>query len=179
MTRGIEDPQTYYYRRLFTDAVRAVDAARELDVVDASRVAVLGGSQGGGTALAVAALVPDVTAVVAHVPFLCDFPRATVITDAYPFREIADYLATHRHRRDAVHRTLSYFDGVNFSRRAKAPARFSVALMDAIVPPSTVYAAFHEYAGPKELQVWPYNGHEAGAIDDDEAALAFLRSRLA
>jgi hypothetical protein len=34
MTRGIESPGTYYYRRLFTDAVRLVDAARTLDFVD-------------------------------------------------------------------------------------------------------------------------------------------------
>ena len=88
------------------------------------------------------------------------------------------FVGLHRDRRVAVHRTLSYFDGVNFARRAKAPARFSVALMDAIVPPSTVFAAFHEYGGPKDLQVWQYNGHEAGGVDDDQAALAFLRARL-
>ncbi|MFI8998627.1 acetylxylan esterase [Streptomyces sp. NPDC053542] len=178
MTRGIEDPHTYYYRRLFTDAVRAVDAARGLRAVDPGRVAVLGRSQGGGVALAVAALVPDLAAVVAHVPFLCDFPRAVTVTDAAPFREIADYLAVHRDREDQVHRTLAYFDGVNFARRARVPARFSVALMDDIVPPSTVFAAYHEYGGPKEIDVWRYNGHEGGAADDDEAALRFLRARL-
>jgi cephalosporin-C deacetylase len=178
MTRGIEHRDDYYYRRLFTDAVRAVDAARALDVVDDARVAVVGQSQGGGTALAVAALVPDLAAVVAHVPFLCDFPRATVVTDAHPFREIADYLATHRNRREAVHETLAYFDGVNFARRAGVPARFSAALMDDIVPPSTVFAAYNVYAGPKQLDVWPYNGHEAGGADDDQAALAFLQSHL-
>jgi cephalosporin-C deacetylase len=112
------------------------------------------------------------------VPFLCDFPRATVVTDAYPFREIADYLATHRDRREVVHRTLSYVDGVNFAARARVPARFSAALMDDIVPPSTVFAAYNAYAGPKEVQVWPYNGHEAGGADDDQAALAFLLSHL-
>ncbi|ERK69181.1 cephalosporin C deacetylase domain protein, partial [Leifsonia aquatica ATCC 14665] len=48
MTRGIEHPDDYYYRRVFTDAVRAVDAARELPFVDRDRVAVTGGSQGGG-----------------------------------------------------------------------------------------------------------------------------------
>ncbi|GAA5003898.1 acetylxylan esterase [Kitasatospora paranensis] len=178
LTRGIGAPHDYYYRRLFTDAVRAVDAVRGLPQVDPARVAVLGQSQGGGIALAAAALVPELTAAVAHVPFLCDFPRAVVVTDAHPFREIADYLAAHRRSEQTVHRTLAYIDGVNFARRARIPARFSVALMDAVVPPSTVYAAYHAYAGPKELDVWRYSGHEAGGPDDDEAALRFLRERL-
>ena len=98
MTRGIEDPATYYYRRLFTDAVRAVDAARTLEAVDPDRVAVVGGSQGGGTALAVAGLVPDLRGLVAQVPFLCDFPRAIRVADTDPYREVARYLATHRDR---------------------------------------------------------------------------------
>jgi cephalosporin-C deacetylase len=174
MTRGIEAPQTYYYRRLFTDAVRAVDAARRLPGVDAGRVAVLGGSQGGAMALAVGGLVPDVAAVVAYVPFLCDIARAVTITDAYPFREVADYLSTHREKVDVVLRTLGYIDGVAFARRGTAPARFSAALMDPVVPPSTVFAAHNVYPGPKEIRVWPFNGHEAGAVEDDAEALRFL-----
>ncbi|MFD8726043.1 acetylxylan esterase [Streptomyces sp. NPDC059629] len=59
MTRGISSPRTYYYRRLLTDAVRAGDAVRRPDRVDPDRVAVVGQSQGGGTALAVTALVRD------------------------------------------------------------------------------------------------------------------------
>ncbi len=54
MTRGIVSPYTYYYRRVFTDAVRAVEAARAHPAIDAGRIAVTGGSQGGGIALAVA-----------------------------------------------------------------------------------------------------------------------------
>ena len=178
MTRGIEDPATYYYRRLFTDAVRAVDAVRSLPQVDADRVAVVGHSQGAGTALAVAALVPDLRAAVVHVPFLCDFPRAITFTDARPYREITDYLAIHRHSAENVHRTLSYMDGVNFALRADVPAHFSAALMDDVTPPSTVFAAYNAYAGPKQIQVWPYNSHEAGGTDDIEEALRFLAGRL-
>jgi cephalosporin-C deacetylase len=177
MTRGILDPATYYYRRLFTDAVRAVDAARDLDVVDSGRVAVLGGSQGGGLALAVSGLRDDLAGVVSFVPFLCDFPRAVRITDAYPYREIIDYLKVHRGEQDQVHRTLSYFDGVNMARRATAPALFSVALRDAVCPSSTVYGAYHVYGGPREINVWEYNGHEGGGILDEEAALRFLSAR--
>jgi cephalosporin-C deacetylase len=171
MTRGITDPADYYYRRLITDAVRAVDAARSLEIVDNARVSVTGGSQGGGLSLAVAGLRTDVAAVAAFVPFLCDFRRASRITDARPYKEIGDYLATHRHSIERVHRTLAYFDGVNFARRASAPALFSAALMDPVCPPSTVYGAYQEYAGPKQMHVWEYNGHEGGGILDQELAL--------
>jgi len=176
MTRGIDSRETYYYRRVFTDAVRAVEAARRLDVVDASRVSVVGGSQGGGIALAVAGLVPGLAAVAPYVPFLCDFRRATVITDADPYKEIGRYLAVHRHRASSVHDVLAYFDGVNFAKRATAPARFTTALMDPTCPPSTVFGAFHAYGGPAEITVWPYNGHEGGGPEDDLLALALFRS---
>jgi cephalosporin-C deacetylase len=175
MTRGIRDPRDYYYRRLFTDAVRAVDAALSFDFIDPQRIMLQGRSQGGGMALAVAGLRDDIRAVAAFVPFLCDFPRATRITDAYPYREIADYLRTHRTEVAQVHETLSYFDGVHFARRASAPAFFSTALMDAVCPPSTVFAAFHAYAGPKEITAWEYNAHDGGALEDELLAIAHFR----
>ena len=59
-------------------------------------------------------------------------------------------------------RTLSYFDGAVLARSAKAPALFSVGLMDDICPPSTVYAAFNAYGGPKEIREYPFNDHEGG-----------------
>lgn len=86
MTRGIQDPHEYYYRRVYTDAVRAVDAARSHPLVDASRVAVAGGSQGGGITIAVAGLVPDLRAAAPDVPFLCDFRRAATLTERHPYR---------------------------------------------------------------------------------------------
>jgi Acetyl esterase (deacetylase) len=179
MTRGIGSRESYYYRRVFTDAVRAVDAARSLDVVDAARIAVVGASQGGGIALAVAGLVPGLAAVMPSVPFLCDYRRATVITDGFPYKEIGTYLATHRYDVDRVHDTLAYFDGVNFAKRADAPVWFSTALMDPICPPSTVFGAYNNYAGLKQIRVWPYNGHEGGAVFDDAASLAALRGVFA
>ena len=40
MTKGILDPKHYYYRRVFTDAVRAIEAARSHDSVDTTQIAV-------------------------------------------------------------------------------------------------------------------------------------------
>ncbi|WP_309064539.1 acetylxylan esterase [Microbacterium sp.] len=163
MTRGIASPETYYYRRLFTDGVRAVDTAKELPFVDPSRIAVAGVSQGGGISLAVAALHPDAIAVMPDVPFLCHFRRSVELTPQNPFREIERYLAVHRDRVDEVFHTLSYFDGVNFARRIRVPALFSVALMDDVVLPSSVFAAYNHLATTDaEIEVYPFNGHEAG-----------------
>ncbi|MDV5149708.1 acetylxylan esterase [Streptomyces sp. SBC-4] len=179
MTRGIEDPATYYYRRLFTDAVRAVEAARSHPLVDAGRTAVTGGSQGGGITLAVAGLVRDLVAVAPDVPFLCDFPRATTITDRRPYREIGTYLKAHRGRVQRARDTLAYFDGVHFAARATAPALFSTALEDLTCPPSTVFAAFNAYAEEdKEIEVYDFNDHEGGGSFQQAAQLRWLPGRL-
>ena len=178
LTRGVLDRNHYYYRRLFTDAVRAVDAAASRPEVDADRIVVAGASQGGGIAQAVAGLHPGVRAAIVDVPFLTHFRRATEITDAHPYRELADLCATNRDRVDQVFRTLGYFDGLHFAARATAPALYAVGLMDDICPPSTVFAAYHHYAGPKQLRVWPYNGHEGGDTFQPEVNLRWLRELL-
>lgn len=176
MTRGVLNPHTYYYRRVFTDAVRAVEAAQSHPAVDAKRIAAAGGSQGGGITLAVAGLSPDVKVAMPDVPFLCHYRRATEIQATYPYEEIARFCMSHRDKVDQVFRTLSYFDGVNFAARAKARALFSVGLMDEICPPSTVFAAYNHYAGPKQIRIWQYNHHDGGGPHQARERLAFLRS---
>jgi cephalosporin-C deacetylase len=178
MTRGILDPSTYYYRRVFVDAVRAVEAAGSHPAVDPRRIALTGASQGGGLALAVASLVPEVAAAMPDVPFLSDFPRALTIVDEGPYAEIVRYLKVHRDQVGPALATLSYFDVAILGRRAAAPALFSVALMDKICPPSTVYAAYSWYDGPKEIREYPYNDHEGGEGFQRVAQLAWLRERV-
>lgn len=179
MTRGVEDPESYYYRRLFTDAVRAVEAARSHPLIDASHTAAVGSSQGGGITIAVGGLVPDLAAIAPDVPFLCDFPRATTLTDRDPYREIGNYLKTHRGRTEQVRRTLSYFDGVHFAARGRAPALFSAALEDQTCPPSTVFAAFNAWPHEdKTIEVYDFNDHEGGGPYQEAAQLAWLPKRL-
>jgi cephalosporin-C deacetylase len=178
MTRGILDPATYYYRRVFSDAVRAVEAIRTHEAVDPARVAVTGASQGGGISVAVAGLVDELAAVAPDVPFLSDFPRATTLMDTEPYGEIGRYLKAHRDQVEQVFRTLAYFDAAVLGRRATAPALFSVGLMDETCPPSTVYAAYNHYGGPKEIREYPFNDHEGGEGFHEVAAMQWLATRF-
>jgi cephalosporin-C deacetylase len=175
LTRGIHSPETYYYRRLFTDAALALEAVREHPAVDGERVVAAGGSQGGAMALAATALAGSASAALVDVPFLCHISRAIEITDEPQYGELRHYLEVHRSRADELLRTVSYVDGMNFAVRATSPALFSVGLMDTICPPSTVFAAYNHYRGPKEIKVWPYNGHDAGTSQHVFEKLRFLR----
>ncbi|MFJ9542291.1 acetylxylan esterase [Streptomyces sp. NPDC101225] len=179
LTRGIEDKDSYVYRRVFTDAVRAVEALRSRDdLVDPARLAVVGPSQGGGIALAVAGLVPGLSAAHFQAPFLCDIRQATRLTGADPYAELVGYLGARRDRVAQTFETLSYFDGLAFARRATAPAWFSAGLRDEVCPPVTTIAAYHAYAGPRQLRLWEFNGHDAGGSEDLAIALGAFRALL-
>jgi len=176
MTQGVLNPQTYYYRRVFTDGVRAVEAARQHPAVDANRIVVAGGSQGGGICIAVAALTGDVQALMPNVPFLCGYRRAISIVDTNPYYEITRFLSIHRTKAERVWNTLAYFDGTHFATKISAPALFSVALMDTICPSSTVFGAYNHLASAhKQISVYEYNQHEGGASHHVPVQLDFLR----
>ncbi len=68
------------------------------------------------------------------------------------------------------------FDGVNFATRANASALFSTALMDTTCPPSTVFAAYNYYAGPKQIMVYEFNQHDGGGIHQFVQKLEFLHA---
>lgn len=186
LTRGVRDPHTYYYRRVFTDAVLAAEAAAELPGCD-GRVVVAGASQGAAMALAAAALAhptfastttPTIAAALLDVPFLCDIMRAVDLCDEGPYPELARYLAVHRQDAEAVRTTLAHHDGAVLATRASCPALFSAGGMDPVGPPSTAFAAYHAYGGPKRMEYYHFNGHEGGGADHQVLQLAWLAQTL-
>ena len=108
------------------------------------------------------------------VPFLCHVRRAIEIVDTLPYDELTRYLSIHRAEVDAALATVEHADGLHFAARGKTPSLWSVGLRDEITPPSTVFAAYNHYAGPKEIRVLPYSGHDAGALQHVNDQLAFL-----
>ncbi len=176
MTQGILDPATYYYRRLYTDAARAVDTLRSRPEVEGERIAVTGGSQGGGLSIAAAGLLPEVKVCMTDVPFLSHFRRAVDITPNDPYLEIARYLQRRRDKVDTVFRTLSYFDGMNFAARMTARALYSVGIMDTTCPPSTVFASYNHVPGEKQIHEYYFNNHEGGGAQHLVEKIRFLRA---
>jgi cephalosporin-C deacetylase len=159
MTQGILDPCEYYYRGVYVDCVRALDALAARPEVDMKRVAVHGISQGGGLTLAVAGLDHRPACAMPDVPYLCHFRRAVDVAEAGPFLEIANYVRQNTDSAEQVFRTVTYFDAMNLAPQIQCPTLMSVALVDKVCPPSTDFAAFNHLTCIKEVRTYPYWEH--------------------
>jgi len=176
MSRGIADPETYYYRRLYVDAVRAVETAASLAGVDSDRIAVAGASQGGALAFAAAALAPELVRLChADVPFLCDIERGMDVALDPPYTELVRFLAVHPELEATARRTLAYVDNALLASRIRARTLVSVGLRDTITPPSTVFAAYNAISAPKEIVVHQYAGHDVPTSQAERQLADFAR----
>ena len=91
--RGLDDaPKQMLFRLIFLDTVQLARVVMDMAEVDETRMAAIGGSQGGGLALACAALEPRIKLAAVLYPFLVDYKRVWEIdlaADAYG--EIREY----------------------------------------------------------------------------------------
>lgn len=122
LTVGIDDPETYIYRGIVADTVRAIDFLLNRQEVDSRRITLnqRRDRPGGDVALISAALRPRVRMVVSGSPMFYNARGFAPETDAYPLEELNDYRRAYPEKEAAMWRTLSYFDPLFFARRITA-----------------------------------------------------------
>jgi cephalosporin-C deacetylase len=155
----VTDRERYYYRGAYMDCVRGMDFLHSRAEIDTSRIGVWGSSQGGGLTLATAALDHRVSAAVAGVPWLCNFPVAAQITTS-PYVELHDYLQQHPEDRDRALATLAYFDQMTLAETIACPTLIASAITDDVHPLRTVMPVFEKIPALKSIVVYPDLEHE-------------------
>lgn len=177
--RGLHDhPKKLLFRQVFLDAAQLAAVITTFDEVDGTRLASAGGSQGGGLAIACAALDPRITKVISAHPFLCDYRRVwDMDLDQSAYAELREYF---RHfdplheQEDETFNTLGYIDIQHLAPRVKADVLFGATQLDTTCPPSTQFAAFNKLGGPKKMLLYPDFGHEIPRSFWDMAARFLL-----
>jgi cephalosporin-C deacetylase len=161
MTQGILEASAYYYRKVYLDAIIAMDFLSSRPEIDAGRILANGDSQGGGLALALASLDPRPALCAADNPSLIDFEGRLKGGGAGSIEELRLYLGTYPERSKAAFRTLAYFDLLNHLDFLRCPSLWSASSDDPISLASTVEAGF-ERAGSTDKAFHQYRemGHE-------------------
>jgi len=178
--RGLDgSPDSMLFRQIFLDTAQLADIVMAMPEIDATRVGVTGGSQGGGLTLACAALVPRIALAAPVFPFLCDYRRVWEIDQARDaYAELQEYFRRFdplHEREDEVFRKLGYIDVQHLAPRIRARVLMAVGLMDTICPPSTQFAAYNKITAEKSLQLYPDFGHE-GLPGHNDAVFQFMSS---
>lgn len=163
MTSGILDPESYYFVRAFADTVRALDFAVTRREVDPDRIGVAGVSQGGGLALAAASLDERPALCLSEIPGFCHIGRTLQLTRTPPWDDLITYFQRRPQDIERAMRTLSYVELNNLTDRITCPTLVSAGLLDELCPPSSIFAAFNRIpAAEKQIDTFPFNGHDAG-----------------
>ena len=179
MIQGIESRETYIYRGLNVDALRAVDFALARPEIDSGRIGIMGSSQGGGLALMSAGLHPEVACVSVGGPFLTGMMATTSLIHSSPYEEINEYLRCFPSRLSLVAETLSYFDCLFIASEIHCPLIMNLGLQDDVCPPPTGLAAFDLVpAREKKLYTYKGHGHDAGEYHHDSVIAEFLQRQL-
>ena len=154
---GIEDRDSYYFKRVFVGVVRAGDFIFSLPQFDGENYVVQGGSQGGGLAIVAAALDPRVRAIASSYPAMADHSGYLHgRTGGWP-HIFADTVGM-KAKEEKIE-TLRYYDVVNFARLLRVPGIYAWGFNDRVVPPTSVFAAYNVITAPKETVIVPETEH--------------------
>ena len=152
---NVDDKDNYYYKRVFVSCARAVDFLASLDFVDAERIGVMGGSQGGALTITTAYLNPKVKCGAAFYPAMCDLTGYLYDQgNAWPYLFKNKALAT-KERLE----TVKYYDVVNFARHLAVPMWVSYGYNDLVVCPTSIQGAINEMPTQPEVMIVPQSRH--------------------
>ncbi len=180
--RGLDSgPEKMLFRQIYLDCAQLAGLVMQLPEVDATRVAAMGGSQGGGLTLACASLEPRICRAAPVFPFLCDYKRIwDMDLDINAYAELREYFRwfdpTHS-REDEVFRRLGYIDVQNITKRIRGKIMMVTGLMDNICPPSSQFAAYNKITSPKDVVIYPDFGHE-GLPGNNDRIFRFMMEML-
>jgi cephalosporin-C deacetylase len=158
---GLDSPHNHFYYHVLTDGLRAIRVAKEEARIDSSRIALDGYSQGGGSALTLAALDPEVALCMADMPSACWIEKR-IFDGTGGTGMCQEYLRAHPERVEDVCRVMSYFDNLNHAENIRCRTLVSCGLKDTSCPADCCYAACNKITAQKTIVPYPFTTHSGG-----------------
>lgn len=165
IVRGLDGhPDNLYYRQVFLDTAQLVRVVSDFPEVDPGRLGAFGGSQGGGLAMACAALTPSIRRLAPMHPFLCDYQRIWEMNLAQrSYTELKQFFRQFdpRHEREhEIFTKLGYIDVQFLAPRIRGELLMYTGLRDSTCLPSSQFAAYNKAVCKKRVVFYPDYEHE-------------------
>lgn len=170
---GMNNRDTYYFKRVFLGCVKAIDFIYTLPQFDGQNLAASGGSQGGALALVTTALDDRIKYLACYAPALSDL-TGYLCGRAGGWPHMFKNMPNNQHK--AIY-SLQYYDVVNFAKQIKVPGLYSWGYNDETTPPTTMFATYNTVTAPKELFIEKKSGHEYSSAQTAKR-LDWLQSKL-
>lgn len=170
---NIENRDEYVYRAVYMDCVRGLDflCAYAAMGIDTNKIVVDGSSQGGGLAIALAAMDKRVKLATVQVPLYADIRAAYAITALNPKSQtpvgmLVNYVRTHpAFTKEKLFDVWDYYDPLNFAPDVKCPVIMAIGLLDEFCPPRCSLSMYNQLTN-KRNELWssPEKTHEVDEI---------------
>lgn len=150
LTEGIGSVQTFAFRGIVADCIRAAEFLATRPEVDPNRLAIVGND----LALLTASRRPIFKAVQTGELMLYRAMDCRLLSSDYPLEELNDYIRSYPEQEPDVGRTLSMFDPIHHAEGIDAPTQLACAghsheeflrpLVDRLARPHVFMRTFHE-----------------------------------
>lgn len=171
---NMEDKERFYYKRVITGCVRAIDFIEQLPDYNGC-LATFGGSQGGGLSIIMAGIDPRVKGLVSYYPAMSDMAGYTAgRAGGWPHT-----LKEKKYQTPEALAAIPYFDVSSFAREVTVPGFYTFGYNDMVCPPTSTYSVYNVIDAPKELMVAETTEHYAYAENGSAAwewVMNFLKS---
>lgn len=172
--KGILDKNEYYFRAVYMDCLKAIDFAQTCSKIDMNKLIINGHSQGGALAMAVCSLDHRPKMVMADCPSNSNIEKRIEGANG-SFGSITNFLKRYPYQLGKSYETLSYFDTMNMVDKIQCQVFASVALRDEVCPALCYFASYNRIKAPKQINVYPFNGHDGAYPIQIEKKLHFLK----
>ena len=116
LTEGLPEADTYIWRNIVADCLRAFDILKNIDSVETSRLAVTGND----LALITASFREEISTLIAGQLLFRGTSERLTNLNSYPLKELTDFVEHNPNLESQVAQTLALFDPVAFVSRTKA-----------------------------------------------------------